>query len=368
MDEDAELTIPPKIAEEVIKYANDEGQLTEDFYELRGDDWVKLDKKPNMEQDFRERQSDEAHTENRSGHLHIIPDFVETICNDAEHTSLFRKMLADPLDKKTADEYAKTVNPKIKKEAKKQKFEGEDPTLPVSQVRDIVMSCAHLHHAISKLEVMPNKGAGLRDEDGKPLPDYNAIFNTWTNTFNDMMDNKGYPPSWKGYLLEAIPTLASRRGVDQPFTSEEIQEVSSQHGKSRTKCNMEELFKGREQASKVLAIKGAVSVEDKESSMAVDQDTSAVLGKRKTPSGLPGRQVKRIEAAMDEPSANSQANMPALDADTPMSEAETSNIHQANPAPHDQDISMAEVGSTQHDTSSNANSREVKGLGVVKVK
>ena len=318
-----------------------------------------------MAQDLRAIQSDEAHTENRSGHLHIIPDFVEPICNNAEHTSLFKKMLANPLDKNAADEYAKTVNPKIEKEAKKQNFEGENPLLPVSQVRDIVMSCAFMHHAISKLEVMPDKGAGLRDEDGKPLPDYNEMFKTWTNSFNEMMDNKGYPSSWKGYLSEVIPTLASRRGIDEPFTREETQEVSSQHGKSRTKCNMEELSKGREQASKVLAIERAVRVENKESPMAVVQDTRAVLGKREAPSELPGmRQVKRLEAAGNGKSATPQANMPPLDTDTPMSEAETSNIHQGNPAPNEQNITMAEVDSTQHDTS-NTNGDQDAPIGEV---
>lgn len=247
-----------------------------------------------MEQDLRAIQGDEAHTEDRSGRLHTIPDFVEPICNDAEHTSLFKELLADPLDKKAADEYVKTVNSKIEKEAKSQKFEGEDPVLPVSQVRDIVMRCAHLRHATSKLEAMPDKGAGLRDEDGKPLPDYNAMFSTWTNHFNEMMDNRGYPSSWKGYLSEVIPTLASRRGVDEPFTREEIKEVSSQHGKSRTKCNMEELLKGREQASKVLAIGGTARLENKKAS----QEDASALAAVKKPLASRSRAVTKSGSAL----------------------------------------------------------------------
>lgn len=294
MDEDAGLTIPPKIVEEVLKYAAGEGELTEDYYEWRGDDWIKLKKKPNMEQDLRATEGNETHTESRSGRFHTIPDFVEPICNDIEHTSLFKKMLADPLDKKAADEYAKTVNSKIEEEAKNQKFEGEDPVLPVSQVRDIVMSCAHLHHAISKVEAMPDKGAGLRDEDGKPLPDYNEVFSTWTNHFNEMMDNNGYPSTWKGYLSEVIPTLSSRRGVDEPFTREEIKEVSSQHGKSSTKCNMEELLKGREQASKALAVEGTARLENKKAS----QEDALALAAAKKPLASRSRAVTKSGSAL----------------------------------------------------------------------
>lgn len=307
-------------------YAFSGGKLSEDYYELRDDEWVRLKEKPDMNQDFRGGHEDEPRVNDRSGYVETIPDFVEPICSNPTDTTLFKKILADPLNKKSADTFDRTVNSKVAKEAKKQKFEG-DATLPVSHIREIVMTCANMQHSMEKIKAMPDNGAGLRDEDGKPLPDCSAMKDTWTNEFNNLMDNRGYPSLWKGFFGEAVAALAIRRGDSEPFTNAEIEEVCSQHGKSSQETK---LSKDRNQASKVLAIGRAATLENQNDSTTVGSSTNTVLGKRK-PSVhlLEGNSNKVAVVAQDEPSRNE---------DISMADVGETNTHQPN-----EDVHMADA-------------------------
>jgi hypothetical protein len=332
-EEEQEFTIPPQIIQEVLAYAEGKGKLTEDYYELKHGKWVKLRHKPDMDEDHRPETNDVL-VNDSSSPVQNIPDFVVQVCDNPGHTALFKKILHDPLSNQAADEYKKTVDPQIAEKAKEREFE-EDATLPLSKIREIVMSCAFLQHGINTVETLPDKGAGLR-QDGKPLPDIREMYNTWVNSFNELMDNRGYPSSWKECLGEAVQTLALRNGEAQPFTNEDIRHVSSQ-----------QLLEAREQAGKSLAV-ATVQKSTKQTSTNMPSSTLDTTRTAAKTTKKPSRLLQSVHKARMltgegslKPPRESPLRRPGH------AKPSTSKAHSNNNNDEASDVEMGEAGPTE---------------------
>lgn len=236
-----------------MQYVQSRGKrsgLTEDYYDLQGDKWVLLDKAPDFSEDRREGAKDPPHIEDSRKSETEAPDFIAHICNgNSRFENLFGKMLADPLDDPAAKEYDAVVNAKVQEEAKARNFAG-DARLPLSTIRQIVMSCAHLEHSKAIVANLAGRGADLVDGDGNRLPDGEDVYNTWSKHFHDLLDSKGYPPEWIKHFNRTVSGLAARRGKDSPYTIEEIQRVASQHGEPMTESVYTRQLQERDSAIK----------------------------------------------------------------------------------------------------------------------
>ncbi|KAI7722948.1 hypothetical protein KC353_g55 [Hortaea werneckii] len=250
---DNEFPFPPQVINEVVQYVQSRGKrsgLTEDYYDLQGDKWVLLDKAPDFSEDLREGAKDPPHVEDSRKSETEAPDFIAHICNgNSRFENLFGKMLADPLDDPAAKEYDAVVNAKVQEEAKARNFAG-DARLPLSTIRQIVMSCAHLEHSKAIVANLAGRGADLVDGDGNRLPDGEDVYNTWSKHFHDLLDSKGYPPEWIKHFNRTVPGLAARRGKDSPYTIEEIQRVATQHGEPMTESVYTRQLQERDSAIK----------------------------------------------------------------------------------------------------------------------
>lgn len=251
-DERPDFAIPPPVVQEVLAYAEGKGELTEDYFELKGDEWVKLKGNPDMAVDHRPAANDAPPKQDRAERPESIPDFVERICSSADNTNLFKAVMEDPLSKEAADAYVSVVDKRLIKEARNRKFKGE-VKLPLSRVRETVMTCAFLDFTIRRAEASPSKGKEVLDQDGRPVPgpkELRQMNVNWTKHYIDLMDDRGYPSEWKKFLGDAVPKLSSRRGSEKPYTDKEIQDVISQHGKPSNDSIWNELSKDRQQAQK----------------------------------------------------------------------------------------------------------------------